>query len=469
MRLTSSTARVLHTHMRQDAHNEQMAFGLAAQARTAEGTLLIVNELLLPDKADLCEQSAVGVCPTAGFQAFVYWRAYQSRKAIVEFHSHPGEGVPDFSGTDDHYARQNGDYIRRKLPEPVTLVLIVGNNRFDAFNGMAYDRYLREFRQADRFEILGRPSELIVLGELAEHRFPDNDPAYHRQMLIPGWNQTGLEGQRIAIAGMGGNGAPLFQTLASIGAGRQGWITVVDPDLIEDSNLPRVPYAFSEHRGTPKVTVAAQYAGRKTPGTPVYPYACSITEKAAQDRLKAATVIFGCGDNDGMRKGANELAVRYGIPYIDLGCDIQTEEEAVVAGGQVRVVLPGETACLVCCGGFDVSQAAIDQLDDVGRARRAAHGYVQNSNELATPSVANLNALTAQFAVSQFLALVNAEQYARWDYLHFDQFTGRTIPATTKQRSECPVCGVEGCLGAGDPVIMRESGMLKFRKLLLGV
>jgi len=116
VRLTRSTARVLHAHMRQDARNEQMAFGLATRARTAEGTLLIVNELLLPDKADLCEQTAVGVCPTRGFQDFVYLRAYQSGKTIVEFHSHPGDGVPDFSGTDDHYARQNGDYIRGICP-----------------------------------------------------------------------------------------------------------------------------------------------------------------------------------------------------------------------------------------------------------------------------------------------------------------------------------------------------------------
>ena len=66
--------------------------------------------------------------------------------------------------------------------------------------------------------------------------------------------------------------------------------------------------------------------------------------------------------------------------------------------------------------------------------------------------MANLNALTAQHAVAQFLALVNGAEFARWDYLHFDQFTGRTIPATTTSREECQLCGCEGCLGAGDPV-----------------
>ena len=459
-------ATVLNAHMRQDAGNEQIAFGLATRAKTAEGTLIVVNELILPDQADLMEQSSVGICPTREFQAYLYLRAFQSQKTIVEFHSHPGNEVPDFSGTDDHYSQQNAEYIRSKLPEPVTLALIVGNNRFDAFNAMIYDRQLRNFRPADRLEILGKPSELLVFGESRDQRAGENDRVYDRQRLIPGWNQLGLERQRIAIIGAGGNGAPLFQTLVSLGAGRQGWVSIVDPDLVEENNLPRLPYACAEQIGTPKVSVAAQYAGRKSPSTPVYPYPCSFAEQSVQARVKAATVLFGCGDNDGLRKEANELAVRFGISYIDLGCDVQTEGGTVVAGGQVRTVLPGENACLVCCQGFDPSQAALDQMEDVGRARRAAQGYVQNSTTLATPSVANLNALTAQFAVAQFLALVNGAQFARWDYLHFEQFTGRTIPACSKNRPDCPVCGNEGCLGAGDPVVRPETKRYRLKKLV---
>ena len=72
---------------------------------------------------------------------------------------------------------------------------------------------------------------------------------------------------------------------------------------------------------------------------------------------------------------------------------------------------------------------------------------------LAIPSVANLNGLTAQFAMAQFQALTNGEQFGSWDYLHFDQFTGRTIPAKSTRHKQCPVCGREGFLGAGDPTM----------------
>jgi hypothetical protein len=67
--------------------------------------------------------------------------------------------------------------------------------------------------------------------------------------------------------------------------------------------------------------------------------------------------------------------------------------------------------------------------------------------------VANLNGLTAQYAMAQFLALTNGEQFGAWDYLYFDQFTGRTIPAKSTRREQCPVCGSDGVLGAGEPEV----------------
>lgn len=468
LRLGRKEADALCTHMRQDSRIEQMAFGLASLARTPRGTILIVNELILPGSADLSKQSASGVCPSKEFQSFVYFRALQRGWIIVEFHTHPGGSRPHFSGTDDSYGNLNAEYIRRKLPEPITLALVVGNNTFDSFDGVIYDRSVQLFKGIDRLEILGRPSEIRRLQGSCDESPDEAESRFDRQVRIPGWNQRGLEQQRIAVVGLGGNGAQVFHTLIGIGAGLRGGIVLIDSDSVETSNLPRIPYASSEHVGTPKVTVAAQYAGHKSPSTPVYAFPCDANEKAAVDRIKASTVIFGCGDNDGLRKEQNELAVRYRIPYFDLGCDIQTGKDGVVAGGQIRVVLPGANACLVCCGGFDASQAAIDQMDDAGHAQRAARGYVVGSREQATPSVANLNGLTAQFAIAAFLALINGKRFSDWDYLHIDQLSGRTITAKTQRNPDCPLCGRDGCLGAGDPAETASRTIPLLKKLETG-
>lgn len=448
LRFRQREAKALFTHMRRDARHEQMAFGLGCHQQTARGTVFQVRELLLPDASDLAHQSAGGVTPTREFLSYVYFRALQTKQDILEFHTHPGSGAPCFSGIDETYAYPNAEYISENLPDPVTFVMVVGNNRFDKFDALVWDRDLGSFHNLQRIELLGRPTEVHLVGDRRVD--PQSDSAvYDRQVRIPGWNQQGLAQQRIGIVGMGGNGAHLFQTLLGMGAAEEGFFTLVDADEVEPSNIPRIPYATPEHVGMPKVTLAAQWAGRRSPSTPIYPYPCLLTETAVQDRLKNATVLFGCVDNDGGRMVLNELAIRYGIPLIDLGCDVIVEEEEVIVGGQVRVVLPGENACLVCCHGFDPAQAAIDLMDAREHAQRAAHGYIRNASVDAAPSIANLNCLTAQAAIAQLLALVNGEQFGKWDYFHFDQSTLNTITASTKHNEECPCCGREGYLGAG--------------------
>ena len=73
-------------------------------------------------------------------------------------------------------------------------------------------------------------------------------PAHLRAARFPGWNQAAISRQRIVVVGAGGKGAQLIQTLVSIGAGTQGWIASVDPDVVEESNLPRIPYAVPDQQ-----------------------------------------------------------------------------------------------------------------------------------------------------------------------------------------------------------------------------
>lgn len=440
----------LTDYMRQGNGDEQIAFGLASLTHTRAGTIFQLDEQIIPSREDLSEQSVTGVCPSRSVQGVVYLLAEQKGKAIVEFHTHPGPARPTFSKIDEHFGVRNARCIAERFAEPTTLVMVVGNNRFDMFDGVVYDRQLKQFCQLARLEALGRPTTLWSFDQPSASSKESRTAQFDRQQRIPGWNQCGLEQQRIGILGAGGNGAPLLQTLVSIGAGRRGFIAIVDDDLIELSNLPRIPYASLQDVGTAKVNVALQYAHQKSPDTPLFPFQARFSDPQVRQQLKMATILFYCGDNDGGRKEANDLAVRYGIPLIDLGCDVQVADDTVLAGGQVRVVIPGETACLVCCRGYDPAQAAIDQMSDADRALHAAAGYVRGADANATASVANLNGLTVQFAVSQFLAMVNGPEFAQWDYLHFDQFTGRTIPARTSQDPNCPLCGLDGNLMAGD-------------------
>ncbi len=439
----------LASHLRQDPTNEQFAFALCSHAYTADGMVLIVQSLFFPGRKDLAKQSAGRVEPTREFQALVYSIAQDRNLSILDIHTHPHQAVPRFSSVDNIESARNAKYICARFPVPVTHAMLVFSSEADAHDAAVYDRSRQTFRAISYLEILGRDIEIRPRGKtgIATN---NADPQFARQAMLPGWDQTTIGHQRIAIVGAGGNGAQVLQSLICIGAGTKGWITVIDPDTIEASNLPRIPYAYAEHVGSPKVTVAAQYAGRKNPDVKLYPYPCSVTTGAATERIKGATLLIGAGDSEGVRKVCNDLAVRYEIPYIDLGCDISTENGKVTAGGQVRVVMPGSNACLVCSSGYDPAVAAIELMDDSRKAEHAAHGYVQGHRADATPSVANLNATTAQLGMAAFLALVHGEAFGRWDYAHYDQLTAETLVARTKRRDDCPLCGVHGVLAEGD-------------------
>ncbi len=440
---------MLKQELLKDEVNEQFAFGLFSQAKTADGTTLIVNSVFLPDKKDLSEQSGGGVAPTKNFQATVYMIAQQKNQGILDIHTHPFSDIPRFSSIDHSISIRNAKYICEKLPSPITHAMVVFNSDATAHDAAIYDRHLNTYRSIDFIEISGRGIEVNKTGE-AKNASSETNSCYSRQIMIPGWNQAALSRLKVAVVGLGGNGSQIIETLVSIGVGTDGWIAAIDPDIIEASNLPRIPYAFPENIGNPKTTIAVQHAGRKNPAVKIYPYPCSVTEKAVIDRIKGASIIICAPDGDGVRKVCNELAVRYMIPMIDLGCDIQIDNNTVSAGGQVRVILPGTNACLVCCGGYDPSVAALELMDDANSAVHAAQGYVIGHRANPTPSVSNLNAVTSQLGINALLCLVHGEKFGKWDYVHYDQLTAQTLTANTKPLESCPLCSREEFLGIGD-------------------
>jgi molybdopterin/thiamine biosynthesis adenylyltransferase len=449
LRIDRSSFDLLKKHLQQDSTQEQCAYALFSQARTADGTVLIVRDLFLPEPDDLSVQNAVRVAPTRHFQATVYLIAQAGNLGILDFHTHTTSGAVAFSGIDETHAQESADYLCEKFAPPITQAMVVFNQDLTAHDAVVFDRSLSDFRQIEALEITGRGSDIRLTDRSGES--PETiDPQYDRQIRIPGWNQTQIARHRIAIVGAGGNGAQLFQSLVALGGGTEGWIALIDPDRIENSNLPRIPYAEACHVGSPKVTVAAAYASRKNPHTRIFPYPCSVTDKAVQDRIKGATVLFGAGDHDGVRKVCNELAVRYNIPYIDLGCDIQLSGEETLAGGQVRVIIPGTNACLVCCQGFDASQAATELMNEANAFDHMAQGYVRGSSADPVPSVTNLNGMTAQYALNAFLALIHGAPFGAWDILHFDWLSGKTLVAQSTPRESCPLCGTNGQLNLGD-------------------
>jgi hypothetical protein len=155
-----------------------------------------------------------------------------------------------------------------------------------------------------------------------------------------------LRNSRVAIIGLGGGGSHIAQQLAHLGVGE---FILIDPDLVEDTNLNRLVGATQQDvdEGTGKTSVSARAVLGVNPGAKVR---IETTQwQTCAVALRSYDVIFGCVDSIGERAQLETAARRYLIPYIDIGMDVHKVDEGFFVGGQVAVSIPGGP-CLRCMG-----------------------------------------------------------------------------------------------------------------------
>jgi molybdopterin-synthase adenylyltransferase len=137
-----------------------------------------------------------------------------------------------------------------------------------------------------------------------------------RHLLLEGW---GLEAQeRVASAhalviGAGGLGSPALLYLAAAGVGT---ITVVDPDLVDLTNLQRQVAHTSHQVGQPKVASARQAMLALNPNVVVNAVQARATAETLPHWLASATLVLDCSDNFATRQAVNAAAVAAGKPLV---------------------------------------------------------------------------------------------------------------------------------------------------------
>lgn len=143
----------------------------------------------------------------------------------------------------------------------------------------------------------------------------------------------------MTICGVGGLGTPVAQYLTAVGVGR---IRIVDPDIVEGSNLNRQILHWDEDCATarPKVESAARKLEKMSDLVDVQPVRREINKGTASDVLAGSTVVIDCLDNFEARFALNEYCVDTGTPLVHAAVEGW--------GGQATVIVPGKTPCLAC-------------------------------------------------------------------------------------------------------------------------
>ncbi|MBF6561060.1 MAG: HesA/MoeB/ThiF family protein [Candidatus Binataceae bacterium] len=148
---------------------------------------------------------------------------------------------------------------------------------------------------------------------------------------------------RILIAGLGGLGVPAATVLIRAGFDR---LTLIDPDTVELSNLPRQVLFGASDIGAPKVIAAARRLGELRSGAPpiaevaIEAHVARLDHSNAAELIGAAAFVIDATDDPVTKFLINDVCVALRRPFVYGG--------VLGLAGQAMTVIPGVTACLRC-------------------------------------------------------------------------------------------------------------------------
>lgn len=258
---------------------------------------------------------------------------------------------------------------------------------------------------------------------------------FERQIRLFGKDgQDKLASLRACIVGVGGLGSHLVQQFALLGVGR---ITVIDPDIVDITNMNRLIGArFDDpHLRTPKVLVAERLSKSIDPHIIVDVLKESITTRAAFTAVRKSNYVFGCVDRDGPRIVLTELCLAYQIPYFDLSSEIPANDP-LGFGGRICFSHEGN-GCLVCLD--QISQEEVQQFSMTPEQKRDVkdlYGVSKAVLEDSGPSVVTLNGAVASLAATEFLVQATGLRRAA----RLISYHGRKGIATVSKDDPRPDC-----------------------------
>ena len=379
---------------------ENGCFLLTNSYKTKNGSVLLVTDMVKPPSGSWNKMGTGELEPSSSYTNKSVMAADAIDAGLVFVHTHPSALHPStFSRIDQIANRRMFDNISQILPgrpvgsmvfsrkgicgtvfdengpHGISRIKIVGNSLVE-FPGIGYGA--------------GRPAE--IGGE------------FDRQVRALGeQNQKRLQDIKVTIVGVGGTGSPAAIQLAKMGVRR---LQLIDMDMIDITNLPRVYGSSDADIGKPKVEVVKRHIGTfsKSDVSAVH---ADVTDKNVLELLIESDVILACSDNLTSRSVLNEISNRFFIPLIDVGCRISlgADDSISQAIAKVQVVTP-DSACLWCTGTLDGKAILQESFSEEEKRRLAKEGYYDGIER--QPSVISLTTMAASMAINKILSLIGA-------------------------------------------------------------
>ncbi len=163
---------------------------------------------------------------------------------------------------------------------------------------------------------------------------------YERQIQLPEFGtaaQQKMKHATVMISRVGGLGGTVAMLLARAGIGR---LVLAHDGVVEHENLNRMPLAFREHLGQPRMQVFADTLHQINPDVELITDDASVSRVNAARLIEPADLIVDAAPLFEERYAMNQEAVRQRKPLV----------MAAMFGleGYVSTFHPGKTPCLAC-------------------------------------------------------------------------------------------------------------------------
>lgn len=419
------------------APQEAAALLLAGWAGAGDQTRLLVREHFVVPAEAYQAQEHLRVVIHPSFIMPLLKRARNESLSLVLTHTHPFAEDAHFSSVDDE-----GERVL--MP---TLFSRTGDCPHGALVLTSKDCSARIWTKRN-----AAPQHLSPVIEVGRHlrihdRNRDWSPTISKQFdrsvrAFGAEGQATLASLSIGIIGLGGIGSVVAEQLAHLGVRK---LLLLDPDVLEETNLNRVVGATRLDIGRPKVEVAAELIRRINPQIEVTAILGDVIMTNDARRVLSSDFLFCCTDSHGSRAVINQLAYQYMIPALDLGVRVQVRAGTVESvTGRIQMLAPG-LPCLVCHNLLDPEEVRRDLLSEEARTRDP---YIVGAVE-PQPAVISLNSTVASLGVTMMLsAVVGLPSPVRHQLVLFNRGVVRAV--ASDPLPECVVCSLNGMLARGD-------------------
>ena len=426
------------------AHSPMEAGGILLCNEGASGRLL-VEDIVVAQSPEMVVQRPDRLEFEGAFLARHVKRARDQNQSIILVHTHPRSEWPTFSLVDDAGEAALIPALFRRVPRRPHGAIVIGEK---GFAGRLHDAS-GQISEAGAITEVGAS----ILTEAIDYEAGEFGDLFDRSIRAFGVRgQQALSTLRVGIVGLGGTGSIVAQELAHLGVRS---LTLVDDDLVEESNLNRVVASSLKDVSRPKVDVAADMVRRISTGkVDAIPVVANVLDDNGIAPLLDLDFVFCCTDSHGSRASLNQLAYQFLLPVIDVGVRIDASDGRVRSmSGRIQMLAPG-LACLQCQRLLDPEEVRRDLLSDEERFRDP---YIVGGTE-PQPAVISLNGTVSSLGITMFLSAV-AGVPAPARRLNYRIMEGIIKPAVSAPDPNCVVCSSSrGALAKGMswPLLLRS-------------